>query len=143
MEDKKTFPIEISIDVKWGEMDALQHVNNAVFFKYFETVRLRYFDDSNLMESLDKEGIFPILASTACKFTKPLHYPDTIKCACRISSIGNTSFVQQYQIWDGAGDVSAIGEGVIVLVSKESNSKTAIPQFVLDSFYKLQPKLKP
>lgn len=135
------FPVEIPIVVKWGDMDALQHVNNTVFFRYFETVRLAHLDRIEPMESLAEKGFYPILAATSCAFTKPLKYPDTIQCACRISSVGRTSFVQEYRIYDGNGDLAATGDGVIVLMDLETHKKTPIPDFILKKIYALQGEL--
>lgn len=140
--EEQDYPIEISIDVKWGDMDALQHVNNTVFFKYFESVRLAHLDLIEPMDSLSNKGFYPILAATSCSFLKPLKYPDTVRCACRISSIGRTSFVQQYRILDGKGELSAKGEGVVVLMNSESNKKAPIPDFILEKIYHLQEELR-
>lgn len=137
------FPIEITIDVKWGDMDALQHVNNTVFFKYFESVRIAHLDMIQPMPQLAEKGFYPILAATSCSFIKPLKYPDAIRCASRISSIGRTSFVQEYRITDGSGDLAARGEGVVVLMEKRSNSKTAIPEYILSRIYEMQEELRP
>ncbi len=45
----KQFPINTQIVVAWGEMDALQHVNNVVYFRYFETARIDFFNQINLL----------------------------------------------------------------------------------------------
>jgi len=94
------------------------------------------------MSSLSEKGLFPILAATNCSFLKPLKYPDTISCASRIASIGRTSFVQQYRILDGKGDLAARGEGVVVIMDSTTHSKTPIPDFMLEKFYALQEELR-
>ena len=46
------FPVVTEIPVAWGEMDALQHVNNVTYFRYFETARIDYFKHIDLMENI-------------------------------------------------------------------------------------------
>ena len=58
------FPVIVEFPVAWGEMDALGHVNNIVYFRYFETARIAYFERVKLLELMEKTGIGPILAST-------------------------------------------------------------------------------
>lgn len=53
----KDFPVITKIVVAWGEMDALQHVNNVVYFRYFETARIDYFAHLKLMEELQRTQI--------------------------------------------------------------------------------------
>jgi len=70
------YPVVIEVPVAWGEMDAFGHVNNIVYFRYFESARLAYFYKLDLIDMMTKTGIGPILASTSCRFKIPLTYPD-------------------------------------------------------------------
>ena len=70
--------MELQIPVQWGDMDAFQHVNNTVYFRYFENARLEYFRRPGWFEFERATGIGPILASTQARFRRPLTYPDTI-----------------------------------------------------------------
>ncbi|MFO7632899.1 MAG: acyl-CoA thioesterase [Caldilinea sp.] len=51
------FPVIVEISVAWGEMDAFQHVNNIVYFRYFESGRIAYFERTGAMEEMAKSGI--------------------------------------------------------------------------------------
>ncbi len=66
----KDFPVITEIKVAWGEMDALQHVNNVVYFRYFETARLDYFNKINLLVDLQTSQIGPVLR-TQCRYKLP------------------------------------------------------------------------
>ena len=77
----KDYPVIIEEKVAWGDMDAAQHVNNTIYFRYFETGRINYFD---AMGFTVFKGIGPILAETSCRFKIPLVYPDTISIASRV-----------------------------------------------------------
>ena len=67
--------------VVWGEMDSYQHVNNVVYFRYFENARLEYFRRLGWFEYETETGVGPILAATQARFRKPLAYPDNILIA--------------------------------------------------------------
>jgi acyl-CoA thioester hydrolase len=51
----KDFATVIDVDIEWGDMDALQHVNNIEYFKYFQNARIAYF------EGIDKTGVLEVL----------------------------------------------------------------------------------
>jgi len=123
------YPVEVPIQVQWGDMDALGHVNNARYFTWFESARMALFDRLRL----DSQGIpevGPILAHTSCDFLAPVRYPAELVVGTRISRIGNTSFGMEYgvrQVSPGPERTVARGEGVIVLIDYRSGRKVAIP----------------
>jgi len=53
----RDYPIVMDIPVAWGEMDSLQHVNNIVYFRYFESVRMAFFDRIEFWPSINESGI--------------------------------------------------------------------------------------
>ena len=59
--------VVLTIPVAWGEMDAMGHVNNIIYFRYFESVRIDYFRKLDLIGYQRETGIGPILASTECR----------------------------------------------------------------------------
>ena len=64
----KDFSFEIDFSVEWGDMDALHHVNNVEYFKYFQKARIAYFEKNNSDNLFTESRISTILASTQCKF---------------------------------------------------------------------------
>lgn len=122
------FPVVVRIPVAWGEMDAYQHVNNIVYFRYFETARIHYFRRVGLDQGSPAEGIGPILASTQCRFRMPLTFPDTVSVGARVVRMGEDRFTMEYRVVsDRAGKVAAEGEGVIVAYRYDEGRKTEIP----------------
>ena len=66
------YPVRIAVPVAWGEMDAMGHVNNVVYLRYFESVRMVYLERIGLMAHMQEHGVGPILAETRCRFRLPL-----------------------------------------------------------------------
>src|SRR5437879_12850476 len=92
------FPVVIQQAVFWGDMDSYRHVNNTVYFRYFENVRLEYFRQMDWFEYEDRTGIGPILAATQARFRKALSYPDTISVAAPVIDRGEDQFVMDARL---------------------------------------------
>jgi acyl-CoA thioester hydrolase len=123
------FPVVIDIPVAWGEMDALRHVNNIVYFRYFESARIAYFEKLRFWEFMDQTGVGPILASIQCKFKIPLTYPDTVSVGTRIPSIEQDRFVMEYRaVSHKSQAIAAEGEGVVVSYNYCESKKTPLPE---------------
>lgn len=121
------YPTQVKIPIAWGDMDAFQHVNNVIYFRYFESVRIQYLEELGLMNLMKTKGLGPILANTSCQFIKPLTYPDTITVSTKVKSVGNTSFVLEFMITSEKIGLAAKGEGVIVMFDYRNNKTVRIP----------------
>lgn len=125
----KGYPVIIEIPVAWGEMDSLQHVNNIIYFRYFESVRIAYFDKLDIWNYLEETGIGPILASTSCKFRIPLAYPDTVSVGTHVPSIEEDRFLMEYVVVSHThGKIAAQGEGMIVSYDYREKKKASLPE---------------
>lgn len=125
------FPITIRIPVAWGEMDAFQHVNNVVYFRYFESARITYFDAIEIMNVMETTGVGPILAETRCRYRIPLTFPDTVAVGARVSSLAPEGFMMQYAVASRRhGKVAAEGDGRIVTIDYANGGKTPLPDVV-------------
>jgi len=123
-----SYPVTVDIDVLWGDLDALGHVNNTRFFTWFESARIAAF--ARIGMTVDNPGaVGPILATTTCDFMQALTYPDELTVGCRIPRVGNTSFGMEYAIWRRGhpDDRVAKGSGVIVLVNYKTGEKVRVP----------------
>ena len=111
----RKLPVRVEIPVAWGEMDALQHVNNVVFVRWLETARIAYFDRLKLLDRIRDEGVGPILARTELDYRRPVTYPDTVLVDVGITRVGGSSYTMSYRIRSVAQDAEvAAGDTVIV-----------------------------
>src|SRR4051795_5153038 len=81
------YPVVIELPVVWGEMDSYRHVNNVVYFRYFESARLEYFRRLEWFSFEKETGVGPILAATQARYRRPLTYPDAISVTARVSAV--------------------------------------------------------
>ncbi len=125
------YAVVVRLPVHWGEMDAYGHVNNAVFFRYFETARIAYFERCGFITSYDEEKVGAILHSTGCRFRRPLYYPDTVLVGARVSEVRRDRFTMEYRLVSEAqGEIGAEGSGVIVSYDYEAKAKAPLPERV-------------
>jgi acyl-CoA thioester hydrolase len=133
------FPVIIQTHVAWGEMDAFQHVNNIVYFRYFESGRIAYFERINFADPAQNEGIAPILAHTQCRFRKALTYPDTVSIATRVSELKEDRFTMEVRVFSHRlQKVAAEGTAEIVAFNYRENKKALLPEEVRQRIEQLE-----
>lgn len=134
------YHVTVDIPVAWGEMDALGHVNNIMYFRYFETGRAHYLARVGFFAWDSREvAIGPILASIDCRFRHPLVYPDTITVGVRTVTLGEDRFTVHHRIVSQkAGRVAAEGEGVIVAYDYRQAQKAQVPDAVRQAILTLE-----
>lgn len=117
------------IVVRWGDMDALGHVNNAKFFTYDEQARLEYFKvfEAVVPDMWKAEGL--ILARLGCDFLQQLHYPATLDVALRIAKLGRSSMETECAVFEGERLVAVL-QGVVVWFSYAAQKSAPIPEAV-------------
>lgn len=125
------FAHRIEIPVRWGDMDAMGHVNNAKIVTYGESGRIAYFD---ALASSDKgfwndHGM--ILAHIDVDFVAQLRYPAQLSIGTRCAKLGRSSLHMLTVIFSD-GKIVAIVKGVIVWFDYVSQKAMAIPEHVRD-----------
>ncbi|MBL4848206.1 MAG: acyl-CoA thioesterase [Planctomycetes bacterium] len=116
-----------SIPVRWGDMDALGHVNNCAFFTYCESARMAYFRSLELERFADAtRGV--VLATASCAFKQQVRYPATLAVEVRVGRIGRSSFTLHYDLLDKeSGESVATGESVVVWASYTGGGSIPLP----------------
>lgn len=133
------FPVIFETPVAWGEMDSMGHVNNIVYFRYFESARLAYFERVGFLEEMRQSGIGPILATTTCRFRKPLIYPDRIRVGASANNLQRDRFTMLYCVESEAlGSIAADGEGLIVAYDYNGKTKASLPDSVRQAIVELE-----
>jgi acyl-CoA thioester hydrolase len=130
---ERDWPVTVRIPVAWGEMDAFGHVNNVVYFRYFETARIACFERIGYSDLMRDGGVGPILAHTECRFRIPLEYPDTVTSATRIDEISQQGFVMRYAVFSHRHErVAAEGTGRIVSFDYRGGRKIDLPTAIAE-----------
>jgi len=111
------FPVVTTIPVVWGDQDAFGHVNNLVYLRWAETVRVEYLVQAGIWVPLPPQGVGPILASLHCDYKRPLNFPDTVHVGARVIRIGTSSIRMDHVIVSHKHDeVAAVVDSTIVML---------------------------
>lgn len=121
------YPVIHQQVVAWGDMDALGHVNNVMYYRYIESARIHYMDQIRMMQ----QSFSTVVASNQCKYMRPVFYPDTLKIGVRVEEIRNSAFRMYYLLWSEQQQaVVASAEAIMVCVNSESMQKMPLPESI-------------
>ena len=105
--------------IHWGEMDAFNHLNNVVYYRYAESARIAYLQKIGAFD-----GSVTILAQSSCQYLRPVVYPDTLLIGVRCQRLGNTSIVIEYRYYSLAQQaVVATADAVLVRFASDGKQK--------------------
>lgn len=143
----KPAPVTIRVPIHWGDMDALGHVNNVLFFRYLESARVAYIQAlglSSLREVKPADGsaaVGFILQHAQCRFRRPVVYPDTLRVTARLQSIETDRFTLEHEIISEAqNEVAALGTGTIVTYDYTRATKVNMPADIRAAIEQLERK---
>lgn len=133
------YPVVIRLPVQWGEMDAYGHVNNVVFFRFFESARIAYFERCGFIASYHDHHVGAILHSTSCRFRRPLFYPDTALVGSKVTDVQSDRFMMEYRIVSQQQHaVAADGSGLVVSFDYSAGTKSPLPADVRAAIRELE-----
>ena len=122
------FPVVINWPVQWGDQDAFSHVNNTVYFRWFESGRIAYLERLGVSHTLSDAGPGPILASIKCNFRRAIGYPDTVQIGTRVTKVGNSSLTLAQTVFsERLQTIAAEADSVIVLFNYRTQKSTRVP----------------
>ena len=128
--DAKKLSHEMVIAIRWGDMDAMGHLNNASYFRFFETVRIDWFRSLGLRLDPSGEGI--VVVNAFCNFIKQLEYPGDVLARHFVAKPGRTSFETYVTLErsDNPGVVYASGGAQAVWVDFPRQKSVPLPDWV-------------
>ena len=140
-----TYPYEISLEVAFRDIDAMGFVNNAVFFAYFETVRIKYLGEVMRRGLMGTELLdLPlILVDASCTYKSPALLTEILHIGTGISRFGTKSFDMLYRVQGEDGRLVAYGKTVQVMYDYITRSAFSIPDDVREYVTQFQHGWKP
>ena len=128
--EQKKLSHEMVIPIRWGDMDAMGHLNNASYFRFFETVRIDWFLSLGIRLDPSGEGI--VIVNAFCNFIKQLEYPGDVLARHFVANPGRTSFETYVtmQRTDEPGVVYASGGAQAVWVDFPRQKSMPMPDWL-------------
>ena len=111
--------------VRWGDMDAYGHVNNTVYFRYFEQTRVEWLEQMGSRVSPD-EAVGPVIINASCTFLIPMTYPGTVEVRTYAGHPGRSS-VQTHVEMRIVGDDQLYAEGAAKMVWMDTQTGKSAP----------------
>jgi acyl-CoA thioester hydrolase len=116
------------IAIRWGDMDAMGHVNNTVYFRYMEQARISWFDALvPEQEAWKSTGI--VIANASCNFKRAMTYPGTVEVKVYTDAPGGSSVGTHYEMWV-EGELYADGAAMVVFIDMQRQKATRIPESI-------------
>jgi acyl-CoA thioester hydrolase len=134
----RTGGITLQIPIRWGDMDALGHVNNTVYFRYCESARIAYFEALGGMAApTGSEGI--LLVAANLNFRRPLRYPDSVEVHVRTTALSARSITMSYTLRSAAdGTGAADGSSVVVWADYVRGRSLPLPEALVEVIVALE-----
>jgi acyl-CoA thioester hydrolase len=121
------FPHFLEITTRWMDNDVYGHVNNVVYYSFFDTVVNRYLIDNKALDFRDGK-VIGLVVETSCNYFKPVAYPDRITAALAVEHLGNSSVRYRLAVFrNDDGEAAAQGRFVHVYVDRATNRPVPLP----------------
>ena len=128
--EKKKLVYEMVMPIRWGDMDAMNHLNNASYFRFLETCRIDWMYSINAIPKAG--GIGPVIVNAFCNFYTQLQYPGDVRIKMYVSDPGRTTF----ESWatmeraDQPGVVYAAGGATTIWVDISTQKAATMPDWL-------------
>jgi acyl-CoA thioester hydrolase len=128
--EKKKLVYEMTVPIRWGDMDAMGHVNNTLYFRYLEIARIEWMHSIGALP--DPKGEGPVIVNAFCNFYKQLEYPGDVRVKMYVSEPGRTTFESWCTLEriDQPGVVYAAGGATTIWVDFPAQKSRPLPDWM-------------
>ncbi len=116
-----------TLTTRWMDNDVYQHVNNVVYYSFFDTVVNKYLVDCGVLDIAESE-VIGLVVETQCRYFKPIAFPDAVHGGMRVSRIGTSSVRYEIGLFRNDENIAAAeGHFIHVYVNRNTNRPTPLP----------------
>lgn len=129
-----------TIDTRWMDNDAYGHVNNVVYYSFFDTAVNRWLIEHGALEIATSPAI-GLVVETQCAYAAPITFPDRVTAGLRVAHLGTSSVRYEIGLFRNDEETAAAsGHFVHVYVDRRTRTSTPIPDHVRTTLQLLQPQ---
>lgn len=127
---EKKLTNQVVIPIRWGDMDAMGHLNNTIYFRYLEIVRIAWFDEIGCAPNPQGEG--PVIVNAFCNFIRQLEYPGDVVAKHYVCNPGRSSIDTYVTLErsDRPGEIHAEGGAKIVWIDFPKQKSAPLPDWL-------------
>ena len=131
------YPHQREITTRWMDNDAYGHVNNVVYYSYFDTVVNSYLIEQGALD-IATSPVVGFVVETGCRYFAPLAYPDPVSVGLRVAHLGRSSVRYEIALFgEGSATAAAQGHFVHVYVDRATRKPTDVPKALRDALESL------
>ena len=120
------YPHQLIIPTRWADNDVYGHVNNSVYYFYFDTVVNKWLVDKGLL-NIGKSEVIGLVVGTSCDYFSPISFPDNVKAGLRAARVGSSSVTYEIGLFRNAETIAAAqGHFVHVYVNETTRRPTPL-----------------
>ena len=120
------YPHHLTIPTRWSDNDVYGHVNNAVYYFYFDTVVNKWLIENGHLE-IGKSKTIGLVVETSCSYFAPIEFPHDVIAGLRVSKIGTSSVTYEIGLFTEGSEIAAAqGHFTHVYVNEASRKPTPI-----------------
>lgn len=124
---RASYPHFLTITTRWMDNDVYQHVNNVVYYSYFDTVVNQYLIEQGALD-IEKSTVVGLVVETQCRYFSPIAFPQKVNAGLRVAHLGNSSVRYEVGLFpDAAERAAAQGHFVHVYVDRATNKPVPLP----------------
>lgn len=126
----RTLLHQCEIAVRWGDMDAYGHVNNALYMRYLEEARVQFL--ASIGADMRGNGTDPVIINVGCTFLRPVSYPATVIIKSYVGEIGRSSFMIWYEVstTDNPDQLCSEGYSKVVWMDHQTGRSVPLPEMI-------------
>lgn len=126
----RTLLHQCEIAVRWGDMDAYGHVNNALYMRYLEEARVQFL--ASIGADMRGNGTDPVIINVGCTFLRPVSYPATVIIKSYVGEIGRSSFMIWYEVstTDNPDQLCSEGYSKVVWMDHQTGRSVPLPEII-------------
>lgn len=133
-DDRRKLLLTTRIPVRWGDMDFYGHVNNTVYFRYFEQARVEWLEEMAFRVGPDVPT-GPVIINASCTFLIPVNYPATVVAKLYAGQPGRSSVMTWYELYvEGDERLYAEGAAKVVWMDIATGKSVPIPDALRELF---------
>lgn len=118
--------LSTEIEIRFADLDAYGHVNNAIFFTYLETARVKLFRER--FAELMQKGLLFLVVEASCRYRRPIELNDRVLVDISTEDVGRSSFTFSYLVHDGEGKEFADARTVMVCFDQGRGKVVSLPE---------------
>jgi acyl-CoA thioester hydrolase len=135
---RQAFPVFLPITTRWLDNDAYGHLNNTVYYSFFDTAVNRYLVEAGALD-IERSPVIGLVVETQCNYFAPLGFPQPVEVGLRVGHVGSSSVRYDLGVFaSGAQAAAAQGHFVHVYVDRTSRRPAPLPAGLLQALVPLR-----